>query len=46
MKKVQIIAAALAVTLAGSLTGISAFAANKQDTDATTPEPTATASFV
>ena len=46
MKKVQIIAAALAVTLAGSLTGISAFAANKQDTDATTPEPAATASAV
>ena len=46
MKKVQIIAAALAVTLAGSLTGISAFAANKQDTDATTPEPAATASTV
>ena len=46
MKNVQIIAAALAVTLAGSLTGISAFAANKQDTDATTPEPAATASAV
>ena len=46
MKKVQIIAAALAVTLAGSLTGISAFAANKQDTDTTAAEPAATVSTV
>ena len=46
MKKVQIIAAALTVTLAGSLTGISAFAANKQATDTTATEPAATASTV
>ena len=39
MKKAQIIAAALAVTLIGSLTGISVFAANKQDTGNTTAVP-------
>ena len=46
MKKAQIIAAALAVTLIGSLTGISVFAANKQDTGNTTAVPEQTESTV
>ena len=42
MKKTQIVAIALAAALAGSLTGISAFAANKQDSKNTAAEPVST----
>lgn len=42
MKKTQIIALGLAAVLTGSLTGISAFAANKQDTNSASAEPAQT----
>ena len=42
MKRTQIVAIALAAALAGSLTGISAFAANKQDSKNTAAEPVST----
>ena len=42
MKKTQIIALGLAAVLTGSLTGISAFAANKQDTNSASAEPSQT----
>ena len=46
MKKTQIIALGLAAVLTGSLTGISAFAANKQDTNSASAGPVQTGAAV